>query len=72
MPSLPGPNAGGLYSVDEQGAEAPTLHDVQGVNGGAPWGANVVLQLARVLLRVQQHFGCSLWERQNRDMNILW
>ena len=35
--NLPSPNTGSLDSVDEEAAEATTLHDVQGVDGGAPW-----------------------------------
>lgn len=35
--NLPSPNTGGLYSVDQEAAEATTLHDVKGVDGGAPW-----------------------------------
>lgn len=35
--NLPSPNTRGLYSIDEEAAEAATLHDVQGVDGGAPW-----------------------------------
>lgn len=35
--NLPGPNTGGLYGVDQEAAEATTLHDMQGMDGGAPW-----------------------------------
>lgn len=50
--TLPCPDTGGLHSVDQQTAEAPTLHDVQGVYGGTPRRTHVVLELPGVLLRV--------------------
>ena len=57
---IPCPNTRRLNGVDEEASEASALHDVQRVDGGAPWRAHVVLQLARMLLRVQQHLGSSL------------
>lgn len=52
--------AWGLYRIDQEASEAAALQHVQGVDGGATWWAHIVLQLARVLLRVQQHLCCSL------------
>lgn len=33
----PRPNTGRLDSVDQKAAEAATFHDMQGMDGGAPW-----------------------------------
>lgn len=30
-------DAGRLHGVDKEAAEAAALHDMQGVDGGAPW-----------------------------------
>lgn len=30
-------DTGGLDCINQKAAEAPTLHDMQGVDGGAPW-----------------------------------
>lgn len=43
-------DTGGLNRVDEQRAEAPALEEVQGVDGGPPGGAHIVLELAGMLL----------------------
>ena len=56
----PCPDARRLHRINQEAAEAAALHDVQGVDRGAPWWAHVVLQLAGVLLRVQQHLSSSL------------
>lgn len=66
----PRPNARSLHCVDQEAAEAAALHDVQGMNGGAPWRAHVVLQLAWVLLRVQHHLRCSLKRDKNTTKNL--
>lgn len=66
-PTSPCPDTRSLHGVDEQTAESATLHHVQGVDGGSPRGTHVVLQLARVQLRVQQHLSCSLWVKEERQ-----
>lgn len=48
--NLLSPNTRGLYSIDEEAAEAPTLHDMQGMDGGTPWRTHIVLELPWVLL----------------------
>lgn len=57
-------DAGSLHSVDEEGAEAPALQDVQGVDGGPAGRADIVPQLAWVLFGVQQHPGGPLHQRE--------
>lgn len=56
----PCPDAGSLYRIDQQAAEAAALQEVQGMDGRTPWWAHVVLQLAWVLLWVKKHLSCSL------------
>lgn len=63
-------DAGGLDSIDEQGAEAPTLQEVQGMDGGPPGGADIVLELAWVLVRVQQHLGSPLEHRRKMSTHL--
>ena len=46
-------DARGLHGIDKQGAKAPTLQHVQGVDGGPAGRADVVLELAWVLFGVQ-------------------
>lgn len=66
-PPSPCPDTRSLHGVDEQTAESATLHHVQGVDGGSPRGTHIVLQLARVQLRVQQHLSCSLGVKEERE-----
>lgn len=56
----PCPNARSLNSIDQERAKATALQEVQGMDGGSPRRADVVLQLTRMLLRFQQHFGSTL------------
>lgn len=66
----PRPDTWGFHRIDQEAAEATALQDVQCVDGGTPWWAHVVLQLAWVLLRVQQHLSCSL--KRDRDQCIVY
>lgn len=49
----PCPDARSLHCIDKEATEATALQKVQGVDGGAPWWAHIVLQLAGVLLRLK-------------------
>lgn len=66
----PRPDARRLHGIDEETPEAAALQNVQGVDGGAPWRAHVVLELARVLLRVQQHLGGSLRKSRKQSNGL--